>query len=140
MAQKVQQNQQAKQTQKEPKKFYDIRPLLKELGLDVWLGAEAEEFVQALGAETKEDWANVVLPYIRRDGKPAHGLAWGISAPATGRVNIVFLRLLEVGAGARAKVQVYANGKGTIDGDLAQALIGAWGLRPWTDSDTAELL
>ncbi len=132
MAEKVKTNQ-------APRKFYDVRPILKELGLDAWLGAEAEEFIRTLNAKVKEGWANLVLPYVRRDGKPVPGLVWSVSVP-TKRVNIVFLRLLEVGAGVRVKVRVYANGKGSLEGALAQALIGAWGLEEWSDDAIAALL
>lgn len=118
---------------------------LKNLNLDWVLERPLEDGdISTLNAkvnagENGVEWASWITPYRKIDGKDVPGIAWGISAPITGK--FIILRLLESGT-AKAKLRVWPSGKGILEGspEIVKALIGRGDLPAWTDQDTASLL
>lgn len=126
----------------------NAKPLLQALGVDVLFGTGADELVNLLDAninavnsDQETPWCTAWLPYIKVDGKAVSGLVWALSwAYKPGPVNVFILRLVERGSGVKATLKAYASGKAVLTGPLAEALVGAWRLKEWSDQDTASLL
>ncbi len=119
--------------------------LINELGLNAIFGADPDEAAELLNATTRADdngteWATAWIPYSRVDGRVVPGLTWAVAWRMDRKITSLVLRLVERGGGAKVTATAYANGKMRIRGALAQALVGAWGLKEWGDDDVAALL